>query len=207
MCLWNWNLGIFWDTLWLNCFTYFLVYLRKASLDHRLIIVMLWTGHLPRYINIAAPDLIECVHVSSFLIHRISSPIETNADRKADAISFKVVCSIRLYLHTAKTNVLSVSHGYPFTLWTVASHLRTGHKIISPDATYVLLCPLSCLSFTTRRLSTRTLSILAMGCCGFVLFLVWRIGCFSIGGHQFGLSFSRKVCATYEMVLLIVLST
>jgi len=45
---------------WLNSWTVFLIYLRKASLDHRPSSIIVNTGTPARYIAIAAPLLAEC---------------------------------------------------------------------------------------------------------------------------------------------------
>ena len=59
MCLKFWHDNILFATFWLNSMTCFLMYLRKASLDQRPISMIMKTGHSPRYIAMAAPDLIE----------------------------------------------------------------------------------------------------------------------------------------------------
>ena len=59
MCLKFWHDNILFATFWLNSITCFLMYLRKASLDQRPISMIMNTGHSPRYIAMAAPDLIE----------------------------------------------------------------------------------------------------------------------------------------------------
>ncbi len=69
MCLKLWHDNILFATFWLNSITCFLMYLRKALLDQRPIsMIMNTTGHSPRYIAMAAPNLIKCVPTFSFLI-------------------------------------------------------------------------------------------------------------------------------------------
>ena len=107
---------------------------------------------MPRYITIAALDLIKCIPMSSFLIPRIFSPNDTTTARKLDTISSEVMFSIRPYFHTTKTNVLSVAPGYPLIHRMVAAYWQTGHKSTSPDAIYVtvsFLLSFSCHSKVT----------------------------------------------------------
>ena len=86
----GWKLGVvkydsFWiirdDTLCENCSTCFRMYRRKASLDHRPIIMIVNVGTLARYMAMAEPDLMECVPISSGSKPRLSFPICAAADR------------------------------------------------------------------------------------------------------------------------------
>ncbi len=61
------------ETLWLNCSTCLRMYHRNVSLDQRLIIMIWLTEQSLRNIAIAAPDLIECVPISNFLMCKMSS--------------------------------------------------------------------------------------------------------------------------------------
>ena len=113
-------------------------------------------GHSPKYIAIAAPDRIECVPTSSFLIPRISSPIDTTAARKAETISFEVMCSMRPYLHTAEIGVSSVAPGYPLIRRMAAAIWRTGHKSTSPDAICVTVSILSSFFCHSKVIDTHS---------------------------------------------------
>ncbi len=75
MCQWNICLVILCEMLWLNCSTCFWMYRKNASLDQWPIIMIRQTEQLLKNIAIAAPNLIECVPISSFLIFGTSSPI------------------------------------------------------------------------------------------------------------------------------------
>ena len=66
---------------------------------------MVKTGHSPRYMAIAAPDRIEWVPTSSFLIPSLSSPTDSTAACRACTISLDEMCSILLFLQTADTGV------------------------------------------------------------------------------------------------------
>ena len=81
------------------------MYLRKASLDQQLIIMIRKTGHLLRNIAIAAPEWMECVPISLTKMWRMSSPIDLTASRNAFLICVEVMCSIRLYLQMAEIGV------------------------------------------------------------------------------------------------------
>ena len=105
--------------------------------------MIVYTGHSPKYIAIAAPDLIECVPTSDALIPNTSSPIEMTADRRACVISAEVMCSILSCLQIADTGVSSVTPGYPKMRRTTAAHCLTGHRIRSFECICVTV---SCLS-------------------------------------------------------------
>ncbi len=63
------------ETLWLHYLTCFQMYRKKASLVQRPIIMMRQTEQLPKNMAIAAPNLIKCMPISSFLICSTSSPM------------------------------------------------------------------------------------------------------------------------------------
>ena len=108
MWQWNWKQIILRETLWLNCLTCFLVYLRKASLDHSPTIMIVYTGHSPIYISIAAPYLWELVPTCSDLKPKLSSPMVQTASLRAATISTDVTCSILWFFHTANTGVCGI---------------------------------------------------------------------------------------------------
>lgn len=83
------------------------MYLRKASLDQRPIIMIVYMGTSSRYIAMAPPDLIEWVPKSPFLTPSESHPMDSAAVSIALTISFEVMCSILLFLQTAETGVFS----------------------------------------------------------------------------------------------------
>ena len=99
--------------------------------------MIVYTGHSPKYIAIAAPERSECVPTSSTLMPKISSPIDDTAARRAWTISLEVIWSMRLNLQTAETGVSDVAPGYPRILRTMAAHRRTGHSRASPDLSWV----------------------------------------------------------------------
>ncbi len=72
------------------------MFLRKASLDQRPIIMIRKTGHPPRNIAIAAPEQMECVPISFTLtkMWRVSSLIALTASRNAFLICVEVMCLI-----------------------------------------------------------------------------------------------------------------
>ena len=113
------------------------MYRRKASLDQRPIIIMTKTGHSPRNIAIAAPDLMEWHPISSALNPRRSSPTAVTAHRRAVTSSSDAMCSIRPFLQTAETGVLSDDPGYFLIRWTKAAHCTTGHNVASLERRWV----------------------------------------------------------------------
>ncbi len=72
--------------------TCFLIYQRKASLDHWLMSMIVYTGHLPRYMAIAAPDLMEWVPIFSLEIPRHALPMEPMALQRAVITCQDVTC-------------------------------------------------------------------------------------------------------------------
>ena len=73
-----------------NPSTCFLMYARKALLDHRPIIMMVKVGTRAKCIAIAAPDLIECVPMSSRLKPRVSNPIAFTVTLRAFLMTVEV---------------------------------------------------------------------------------------------------------------------
>ena len=59
--------------------TCFLMYPRKASLDHLPISTIVYTGYSPKNMAIVDPDLIECVPTFSAFVSINSSPIVMTA--------------------------------------------------------------------------------------------------------------------------------
>ena len=57
------------------------MYLRKASLDHRPIIMIEKVGTSARYIAMAAPDRIECVPISFPVNPNLSTPMSSTAEQ------------------------------------------------------------------------------------------------------------------------------
>ena len=72
------------ETLCENCSTCLRIYRRNASEDQRPIIMIENVGTLSRYIAIAAPDLIECVPMSSGLKPSLISPRLLAAERSLE---------------------------------------------------------------------------------------------------------------------------
>ena len=60
--------------------TCFRMYRRKASLDQRPMIMIVYVGTLARYMAMAAPDLRECVPMSSAVKPRVSLPMALTVD-------------------------------------------------------------------------------------------------------------------------------
>ena len=57
------------------------MYFRKASLDHRPIIMMEKVGTSARYIAMAAPERMECVPISCPVNPSLSTPMSSTAER------------------------------------------------------------------------------------------------------------------------------
>lgn len=64
------------------------MYLKKASLDHLPINIIVYTGTSSRYMDIAAPERRECVPISSGLNPKAASPMMVAADLNASFTSF-----------------------------------------------------------------------------------------------------------------------
>jgi hypothetical protein len=79
------------------------MYQRKALLDQQLISMIMKTGHSPRYMAIAAPYLIECAPMSSFMNPSFTSPIATNASQNVLITWSEVTCSMISWLQTVET--------------------------------------------------------------------------------------------------------
>jgi hypothetical protein len=73
---------------------------------------------------IAPPDLMECVPKSPFLTPSLSHPMASADALIASIISLLVMCSIRLFHHTADTGVLSSTHGELLIRLTTVAHNR-----------------------------------------------------------------------------------
>jgi len=102
MCLKFWHDNILFATFWLNSITCFLMYLRKALLDQHPISMIMNTGHSPRYIAMAAPDLIECVPTSSFLMPSFTYPMDPTASLNAFIMCVDGTCLRCLFTVTVE---------------------------------------------------------------------------------------------------------
>ena len=58
------------------------MYQRKALLDHWPMSMIVYTGHSPRYMAIAVPNLMEWVPISCFAIPRCASLMALAASRR-----------------------------------------------------------------------------------------------------------------------------
>ena len=74
-----WHDNILFTTFLLNSITCFLMCLRKALVDQHPISMIMNTGHSPRYIAMAAPNLTKCVPTTSFLMPSFISPMAPTA--------------------------------------------------------------------------------------------------------------------------------
>ena len=116
------------DTLWENCSTCFLMYLRKASLLHLPMSIIVKIGTLSRYIAMAAPLRMEWVPQSSALKPRTSSPMIVTAARNLSRIVLEETKRSLLLKKKVLTGVSFVVPGYERTRWTREAHVSTGHK-------------------------------------------------------------------------------
>jgi hypothetical protein len=87
------------------------MYLRKASLDQRPISMIMNTGHSPRYIAMAAPNLIECVPASSFLIPSFTPHIALTKSLNAWIMCVDVSCSRCPFTMKPRLGNLETSRG------------------------------------------------------------------------------------------------
>ncbi len=140
MCLKFWHDNILFATFWLNSITCFLMYLRKTLLDQRPISMIMNTGHSPRHIAMAAPDLIECVPTSSFLMPRFTSLMAPTASLDAFIMCVVVTCLRCPFTVTVKMGESWDEPGYFLILLTIAAAPLTRHKWASCDAIRVTLC-------------------------------------------------------------------
>ena len=124
---------ILFETFRENCSTCFLIYRRKASLDQRPIIMIVQTGTSPKYIAIAAPDLMECVPISPRFKFKRSQPIDSIAASSAATISSEDTCSIPPPRQTADTGVSSSAPSYRRILRINAAQIFTGHNKSSSE--------------------------------------------------------------------------
>ncbi len=85
--------------------TCFLIYRRKALLDHWRMSMIAYTGHSPRYIAIAAPNLMEWVPILSLEIPRRALPMAPTALRRALITCWDVTCLTELLDMYAETLV------------------------------------------------------------------------------------------------------
>ena len=111
----------------------------NASLDQQPISMIMKTGHSPRYIAMAAPDLIECVPTFSLLKPSLASPIAPTASRRALIMWSEVTWSIIPWLKNVETGVLSEVPWYFLILFTIAAAALTGQRVSSPDAIWVIV--------------------------------------------------------------------
>ena len=114
------------------------------------------TGQPPRNIAMAAPERMECVPTSVGAMWRKSSPIAETASRNAFAICFDVMWSMRSHLQMAEMGVSLVDPGYDRIRRTMAAAARTGQRVMSPDAIWVVVSFFSsffCISKVTLRQS------------------------------------------------------
>jgi hypothetical protein len=103
MCLKVWTSIIFEDMPCENSWTCFLMYLRKAVLDHLPISMIEKTGTPARYMAIAAPEQMDLVPISDRWIPSFVSPIETTTSRHTSAIIYPVILMILSLYCMSKT--------------------------------------------------------------------------------------------------------
>ncbi len=113
------------------------MYHRKASQDQRPIIMIWQTEQSFRNIAMAAPDLIECVPISDFLMCKTFSPMAAIASFMATITCADVTWSILLKRQKADIGVLSSDPSYDLMRRTMAAAIRTRHMFTAPDACWV----------------------------------------------------------------------
>ena len=74
--------------------------------------MIVYTGHSPRYIAIAAPDPWECVPTFFALNPNLSSLMAQTASLRATTISSDVTCSILWFFNTANRGLSPVDPVY-----------------------------------------------------------------------------------------------
>ena len=85
------------------------MYFRKASLDHRPIIMMEKVGTSARYIAMAAPERMECVPMSFPVNPSLSTPISSTAERSfVRTVADEMVESLSLRKILLTVDVFSV---------------------------------------------------------------------------------------------------
>ena len=119
------------------------MYLRKASLDHRPIIMIEKVGTPARYMAMAAPDRTEWVPMSSDSKPNLSSPTPSAAERSLFRTVVEEMVESLSSTKMVLTGVFSSVPGYEMTRRHTAAHDRTGHKTVSPERCMVTD---SCLS-------------------------------------------------------------
>jgi hypothetical protein len=110
--------------------------------------------HSPRYIAMAAPDLIKCVPTLFLLNPSLASPIAPTASCNASIMWSDVTWLIILWLKYVETGEFAVVPWYFRILFTIAAAALTGQRILSPDAIWVMVSIFS--SFFCRSKVTGT---------------------------------------------------
>jgi hypothetical protein len=137
---------IFWLTPWLNSFICFLMYLSKASLDHRPRSIIVKTGMPAKYMAIAAPLLAECRPISFSENPRISGPSVLVALRNC----FSTCCPVKWCKDPSGrqntfTGVSADDDVYEMIRRIILHQIFTGQRRLSP----VLWCVI--MSFLVSR--------------------------------------------------------
>jgi hypothetical protein len=142
----------------------------NASLLQLPIIMILKMGTPPRYIAIAAPDLIECITTSCFLMRSFVSIIATILSCKACSMILLVMWDIQFADQTADTGVVGNAPIYLLICLTIAAHWMTGQRMSLPVFHWVIVsssCPFFCMTKVSATLLAELREVLDE--CGILL--------------------------------------
>ena len=87
------------------------------------------TGHLLKYIAIAAPNLIECAQTSSFLIPSLASPIAPTMSRSVSIRWSNVTCAMIPWLKTDEMGEFWEVPGYFLFFLQLLLQIKRGREI------------------------------------------------------------------------------
>ena len=107
-----------------------------------------------KYIAIAAPDLMECVPISSGSKPSTSSPMSLAAARSFSSIVAEEMVDSLLSTKIVLTLVSDVVPGYDSMRRTMAAHALTGHSTVSPERCIVMVSCLSSLFWNSKVIET-----------------------------------------------------
>ena len=102
--------------------------------------IIVKTAHSPKYIAMAAPNLIKCVPIFSFVIPSQCSPIATTASCKASMTFCNVTCVILSLITIAEIGVSLEVPGLLFMQQMIPAAAQTRQQSVkSPGAICVIV--------------------------------------------------------------------
>ena len=160
------------------------MYLRKASIGHLRIIVVVYTGHSLRYVVIAAPDLIQCVPIwCIFVLARALQLILLLLEDYLQVPPLKCGWSYHISIPLMWVYLMLLLCNRIFSIQLLPiGKLSIEVSIQIPSGP---LCPSYCLSSVSQKLLAHNLHTWATGCSDSTPCCFQRSKYFWVEGHLF----------------------